>query len=73
MNIAKSEKIHYMCKPNALTTLMEYAIDYGDERFLKKAEKFVREQASTIDRADIKKFILANIDKLKNGERDLYI
>ena len=73
MNIAKSEKIHYMCKPNALTTLMEYAIDYGDERFLKKAEKFVREQASTIDRADIKKIILANIDKLKNGERDLYI
>lgn len=73
MNIAKSEKIHYMCKPNALTTLMEYAVDYGDEEFLKKAENFVREQASTIDREDIVKFTLDNIDKLKKGERDLYI
>nr|WP_210059781.1 [FeFe] hydrogenase H-cluster radical SAM maturase HydG [Peptostreptococcus canis] len=73
MNIAKSEKIHYMCKPNALTTLMEYAVDYGDEEFLKKAEKFVREQASTIDREDIVNFTLGNIDKLKKGERDLYI
>ncbi|WP_101773295.1 [FeFe] hydrogenase H-cluster radical SAM maturase HydG [Peptostreptococcus faecalis] len=73
MNIAKSEKIHHMCKPNALTTLMEYAADYGDEEFLKKAEKFVREQAETIDREDIRNFALGNIEKIKNGERDLYI
>lgn len=73
MNIAKSEKIHYMCKPNALTTLMEYAVDYGEEEFLNKVENFVRDQAETIDRADIKKFTLDNIDKLKNGERDLFI
>lgn len=73
MNIAKSEKIHYMCKPNALTTLMEYAVDYGDERFLEKAENFVRKQSETIDRDDIKKFTIDNIQKLKDGERDLYI
>lgn len=73
MNMAKSEKIHYMCKPNALTTLMEYAVDYGDEEFLKKAENFVRRQAEDIDREDIKQFTLENIDKLKDGERDLYI
>ncbi len=73
MNIAKSEKIHYMCKPNALTTLMEYAIDYGDEDFIAKAEKFVKEQAATIDREDIRDFTIGNIEKLKKGERDLYI
>lgn len=73
MNIAKSEKIHYMCKPNALTTLMEYAIDYGDESFLKKAEDFTMKQISEIDREDIRKFTINNIKKLKNGERDLYI
>ena len=73
MNIAKSEKIHYMCKPNALTTLMEYAVDYGDEKFLEKAENFVKEQASVIDREDIKNFTIDNIKKLKDGERDLYI
>ena len=73
MAIAKSEKIHYMCKPNALTTLMEYAVDYGDEEFLEKAEKFVRDQADSIDREDIKQFTIDNIQKLKDGQRDLYI
>ncbi|WAW15868.1 [FeFe] hydrogenase H-cluster radical SAM maturase HydG [Peptostreptococcus equinus] len=73
MNIAKSEKIHHMCKPNALTTLMEYAVDYGDEDFIKRTEVFIKKQAESIDRDDIKKFTLDNIDKLKNGERDLYI
>lgn len=73
MSIAKSEKIHHMCKPNALTTLMEYAVDYGNEEFIAKTEEFIRKQAETIDREDIKKFTLDNIEKLKNGERDLYI
>ena len=52
---------------------MEYAVDYGDEEFLKKAEKFVRDQASTIDREDIREFTISNIQKLKDGQRDLYI
>lgn len=73
MNIAKSEKIHNMCKPNALTTLMEYACDYGDERFLNKTEAFVRRQAATIDREDIRDFVIENIGKLKDGERDMFI
>lgn len=73
MEMAKTEKIHNMCKPNALTTLLEYAVDYGDEELLINVENFVREQASEIENKHIQKFVLKNIDKLKAGERDLYL
>lgn len=72
MEMAKTEKIHNLCKPNALTTLVEYAVDYGDEKLLEKVEKFTREQASTMNK-HLEKFVLNNIEKLKAGERDLYI
>lgn len=72
MEIARTEKIHNLCKPNALTTLVEYAVDYGDERLLEKIEKFTREQASTMI-PSLEKFVLKNIEKLKAGERDLYL
>lgn len=73
MEIAKSEKIHNLCKPNALTTLVEYAVDYGDKELLTKVEKFVKEQAATIENKKLEQFVLKNIDKLKAGERDLYL
>ena len=73
MEIAKSEKIHNLCKPNALTTLVEYAVDYGDKELLAKVEKFVKEQAATIENKNLEQFVLKNIDKLKAGERDLYL
>ena len=73
MEIAKTEKIHNMCKPNALTTLLEYAVDYGDQELLQRVEGFVREQAAEIENISIQNFVLKNIDKLKAGERDLYL
>lgn len=51
---------------------MEYAVDYGDERLLEKIEKFTKEQASTMI-PSLEKFVLKNIEKLKEGERDLYL
>ena len=72
MEMARTEKIHNLCKPNALTTLVEYAVDYGDERLLEKIEKFTKEQASTMI-PSLEKFVLKNIEKLKEGERDLYL
>ena len=73
MEMAKSEKIHNMCKPNALTTLVEYAVDYGDKELLEKVEKFVCEQAATMENKGLRNFVLKNIERLKAGERDLYI
>ena len=73
MGLAKTGEIQKMCEPNALMTLMEYALDYGDESTCKKAEKLVMEEASKINDNSIKKFINDGIVKLKEGKRDIYI
>ena len=50
MGLAKTGEIQKMCEPNALMTLMEYALDYGDESTCKKAEKLVMEEAEKIEK-----------------------
>ena len=72
MSLAKSGEIQYCCEPNALSTVVEYALDYGDEEFKEKVEKLVENEVSKMKREDIKKTFLNNLERLKNGERDLY-
>ncbi|MEG2288835.1 MAG: [FeFe] hydrogenase H-cluster radical SAM maturase HydG [Clostridium sp.] len=73
MRLAKSGQIQNVCEPNAMTTLMEYALDYGDKEIVEKAEALINEQTAKIKREDIRELIKSNIEKLKQGERDLYI
>ena len=73
MGLAKTGEIQKMCEPNALMTLMEYALDYGDESTCKKAEKLVMEEAEKINNDSIRKFINDGVIKLKEGQRDIYI
>lgn len=73
MVLAKTGEIQKMCEPNALMTLMEYALDYGDEITCKKAEKLVMKETEKINNHAIRKFINDGIVKLKSGERDIYI
>ena len=37
MSLAKSGNIKYVCEPNALMTLLEFTLDYGDEELYKKS------------------------------------
>ncbi len=73
MDLAKSGEIHNVCTPNALMTLMEYAIDYGDTEFQKGVERLIHSEIDNIDRPKIKTLVKENIEKIKNGERDLYL
>lgn len=73
MSLAKSGNIQHVCEPNALTTLMEFALDYGDDELREKAEALIKTQSEKIQRPDIKRIVLNNVKKLKNGERDLYL
>ena len=73
MGLAKTGEIQTMCEPNALMTLMEYVLDYGDEDTCKKAENIIYKEAEKINNPNIKKFITEGIVKLKEGQRDLYI
>ncbi|GAA0115202.1 [FeFe] hydrogenase H-cluster radical SAM maturase HydG [Clostridium senegalense] len=73
MTLAKSGQIQNVCEPNAMTTLMEYALDYGDDKFIEKAEKTIIDNLKYIKREDIRELVKENIKKLKEGKRDLYI
>ena len=73
MKLAKSGEIQNVCEPNAMMTLMEFALDYGDKEILEKAEALVKKESENIKREDIKILLKNNIEKLKKGERDLYL
>ena len=72
MSLAKSGEIQHVCQPNAMTTLMEYALDYGDDELIQKAEAVINREMENIQKMKIKELVRSNIEKLKNGERDLY-
>ncbi|MEG0137070.1 [FeFe] hydrogenase H-cluster radical SAM maturase HydG [Cetobacterium sp.] len=73
MQLAKSGNIQNVCSPNALLTLMEYAMDYGDKDLLQKVEKVIAREILNIEREDIKELTLEKLEKIKKGERDLYL
>lgn len=73
MKLAKSGEIQNVCEPNAMTTLLEFAIDYGDKEILEKAEAVIKTEKERIKRKDIKDLLEKNLVRLKAGERDLYL
>lgn len=73
MSLAKSGEIQYVCEPNAISTLVEYALDYGDEEFKEKALNTAYKVANEIKNEKTKNIVLDNIEKLKEGKRDLFL
>lgn len=73
MQLAKSGQIGNVCQPNALMTLMEFAIDYGDEELQQVAMKTIDETADQIVRDDIRKMTKEKLARIKDGARDLYL
>lgn len=73
MQLAKSGQIGNVCQPNALMTLMEFIIDYGDQELLELGKRTIKEAAATIARDDVRQLTLSNLEKIENGQRDLFL
>ncbi len=73
MQLAKSGQIQNVCGPNALMTITEYALDYGDKELQDKVDKLIDREIKNIEREDIRTLVLEKIDRIKKGERDLYL
>ncbi|MDR2193036.1 MAG: [FeFe] hydrogenase H-cluster radical SAM maturase HydG [Treponema sp.] len=73
MSLAKSGQIKNVCLPNALTTLAEYAIDYGDEEFKTKADAAIEREIPVIMNEKIRARTAENVKKIRQGARDFYI
>ena len=73
MQLAKSGQIKNVCQPNALTTLAEYLLDYGDEALQKQGFALIDEEMDKITRPDIQQLTKKNIAAIKAGQRDKYL
>ena len=73
MSLAKSGNIKYVCEPNAIMTLLEFTLDYGDKELYDKAQEIINTEVENIPREDIKNMTKASLEKMKNGERDFYL
>ena len=73
MSLAKSGNIKNVCLPNALMTLCEYMMDYGDEDFRRQAEALIGKNIPKIRSERMRDLTVENIAKIKAGERDLFV
>ncbi len=73
MQLAKSGQIGNVCQPNALMTLMEFVIDYGDEELNVLGRKTIYDAVEKIPRDDIRKLTQENLKKIEGGARDLFL
>ena len=72
MKLAKNGTIGLICEPNALMTLTEYVMDYGDQELTEKGLKYVLGHAETIKNQTVKEKLKENIFRIIKGERDLF-
>lgn len=72
MSLAKSGNIKNVCLPNALLTLKEYSLDYGNERFSSKANELIESKIPLIQNEKVREKVKENLVRLEKGERDLF-
>ncbi len=73
MKITKEGHIKNLCHPNAMTTLYEYALDYGDEAFQEKVREVLKREINNIEEDMIRDITAKNLKLLEEGKRDLYL
>ncbi|MGL5540078.1 MAG: [FeFe] hydrogenase H-cluster radical SAM maturase HydG, partial [Erysipelotrichaceae bacterium] len=71
MALAKTGNIQNVCQPNALLTLQEYLLDYGDETLQALGEACIAKELETIAKPEIKALTIEKLEKIKLGKRDL--
>lgn len=73
MHLAHSGEIQIFCQPNSLLTLLEYSLDYGDDDFQKLTQEKIDKELGLMPEDKIKNVTIKSLDRIKKGERDLYI
>lgn len=73
MSLAKSGQIQHVCQPNALMTLKEYALDFGDEALNIQVDHFVEKEIEKISDAKTKETVVKGIQDLNEGVRDIFL
>lgn len=73
MHLSHSGEIQLFCQSNSLLTLMEYSLDYGDQEFQKLSEIKIKEELLLMPNEKIRQATKNSLERIRKGERDLYI
>ena len=71
MELAKTGKIGHICTPNALATFKEYLMDFASNGYSEKSENELMKQVEKLPEKE-KTATKRMIEKLENGERDVF-
>jgi len=72
MDLAKPGLIQRFCQPNALVTFMEYLEDYASPETKQAGLNAINHHVSEVKDEKLLQKINGQLEKVKNGERDLY-
>ena len=72
MELAKPGQIKYRCDPNALSTFMEYLLDYATPGTRQVGERLVETVLKDMDDKQ-RRISTKLLDRVRAGERDVYI
>lgn len=73
MALAKSGDIQNVCQPNALLTLQEYLCDYASPETVKAGEELIANELAQIKNENMRKLLINQLAKIKEGKRDFYL
>jgi 2-iminoacetate synthase len=72
MKYAKAGTIQSFCQPNAISTFLEYLIDYASPRTREMGEEVICQQIKNINDPKIRKSLENKLEMIRKGDRDLY-
>lgn len=73
MALAKTGEIQHVCQPNALMTLKEYALDFGDEALNEQVDQFIEKEIEKIANEKTKQNVVKGLQDLSQGVRDIFL
>jgi len=73
MDLAKPGLIKHYCMPNALFSFQEYLLDFASPEVKEKGLKLIEKLSNETLQTKLKQTISQNLDKIRQGERDVYL
>lgn len=73
MDLAKPGLIKHFCMPNGLVSFAEYLLDFASDELRDKGFKLIDSFVENIESDSLRKMTAESVDKVKSGERDLYL
>lgn len=73
MDLAKPGLIKQFCMPNGLVSFAEYLSDYASEKTRARGFSLIKSITNSEPSEELRKIINVSVDKINQGQRDIYI